>query len=82
MTDTPAQTLTPERAALLQDYACGTMTWATLRTMGFENYFDVLAGLGELGLRPPIAEMTGPNVASRERGRAMIRRLLADAPRA
>ena len=38
---------------------------------GFEDYVQVLGGLGELGLRPPIAPMEGPNFAARERGRIL-----------
>ena len=62
-----------ERQNLLRRYAAGEITWTSLREQGFENYRDVLAGLGELRLRPPIAPMEGPNVEARERGRAVIR---------
>ncbi len=65
-----------DRQALLRKYAACEITWHTLRERGFENYVEVLGGLGELGLRPPIAPMDGPNVAARERGRAMIREAL------
>lgn len=65
-----------EREALLRKYAGGEITWATLRVRGFENYLDVLDALGELGLRPPVAPMEGPNRAARERGRAAIREAL------
>jgi hypothetical protein len=58
----------------------GDITWTTLRDRGFENYVEVLAGLGELGLRPPVAAMEGPNVAARQRGRALIRRALKSRP--
>jgi hypothetical protein len=50
-----------------------------LRRTGFENYVDVLAALGDLGLRPPIAPMEGPNVEARQRGRALLRQALKDA---
>jgi hypothetical protein len=66
----------PERQALLRDYAACEIGWHALRARGFDNYLDVLKGLGELGLRPPIAPMDGPNVTSRERGRAFIRAAL------
>jgi hypothetical protein len=66
------------RDTLLRAYAAGTVTWRTLQDSGFDSYLQVLAGLGELGLRPPIAAMVGPNVAARTRGRALIRRLLRD----
>lgn len=61
-----------ERERLLRQYAAGEITWTSLRGRGIENYRDVLAGLGALGLRPPTAAMEGPNVAVRIRGRAMI----------
>jgi hypothetical protein len=72
--------LTAEHESLLRAYAdpASGMSWATLREKGIDNYLYVLAGLGELGLRPPMAPMTGPNVDSRTRGRALIRRLLAE----
>ena len=66
--------------ALIRQYAAGEITWSLLRQKGFDNYRDVLAGLGELGLRPPIAPMDGPNVAAREGARALIREALATAP--
>jgi hypothetical protein len=70
-----------ERETLLRRYAKGDVTWHELRTRGFEDYIEVLGGLGELGLRPPIAPMEGPNVAARERGRALLRQLLQAAPK-
>lgn len=66
-----------ERDKLIRQYAAGEITWSALRERGFENYVQVLAALGERGLRPPIAPMDGPNVAARERGRAVIREALA-----
>jgi hypothetical protein len=66
-----------ERETLLRDYAAGGITWASLRGRGFDNYRDVLAGLGALGLRPPVAPMEGLNVAVRQRARAMLREALA-----
>jgi len=68
--------LHPDRAALLRGYAEGSVTWRDLREHGFDDYIQVLGGLGELGLRPPIAPMSGPNVEARRRGRALIARLL------
>ena len=77
-----AQISDPEsRERMLREYAAGDLSWTTLRERGFENYVQVLAGLGELGLRPPIAPMEGPNVAARERGRAIIRRCLQERQR-
>ena len=65
-----------ERERLIRQYAAGEITWHSLRERGFDNYVDVLAALGDLGLRPPVAPMEGPNVAARERGRALIREAL------
>lgn len=65
------------REALLRDYAAGGISWRELQERGFEDYVAVLGGLGELGLRPPMAPMEGPNVAARERGRAILRRAFA-----
>ncbi|MBF0159597.1 MAG: hypothetical protein HQL58_08720 [Magnetococcales bacterium] len=66
----------PDREHLLRDYAAGKTSWHTLQLRRFDNYVEVLAGLGELGLRPPMAPMEGPNVKAREKGCALIRRLL------
>ncbi len=66
-----------ESEALIRQHAAGEITWSLLRQKGFDNYRLVLAGLGELGLRPP---MDGPNVAARERGRAVIREVLKAKP--
>jgi hypothetical protein len=69
MTDT-------DRQKLIRQYAAGEITWHALRERGFEDYVETLGALGELGLRPPIASNTGPNVAARERGEAMLRKAL------
>jgi hypothetical protein len=68
-----------EQEALVRKYAAGEITWHDLQERGFDNYVEVLAGLGRLGLRPPVAPMTGPNVAARERGRAILREALKKA---
>ncbi len=65
-----------ERQKMIRQYAAGDITWRVLRESGFENYVEVLAALGELGLRPPVAPMVGPNVEARRRGRAIIREAL------
>jgi hypothetical protein len=65
-----------EKERLIRQYAAGEVTWHALRERGFEDYVQVLGALGELGLRPPIAPMEGPNVEARERGRALIREAL------
>lgn len=66
-----------EHEQLLRDYAAGAIAWATLRERGFDSYRDVLAGLGALQLRPPVAAMDGPNLQARERGRAALRQALS-----
>ncbi len=65
-----------ERDVLIRSYAEGGITWHELRERGFEDYVEVLGALGELGLRPPLAPMEGPNVDARRRGRAIIRAAL------
>ncbi len=65
---------------LVRQYAAGEITWHALRERGFEDYIQVLGALGELGLRPPIAPMAGPNVDARRRGRALIRAALKARP--
>lgn len=62
-----------DKDRLLRQYAAGEITWSALRERGFEDYVQVLGGLGNLGLRPPIAAMEGPNLAARQRGRALLR---------
>jgi hypothetical protein len=66
----------PNREALIRQYAAGEITWHALRERGFDDYVQVLGALGELRLRPPVAPMAGPNVAARQRGRAMLRQAL------
>lgn len=68
-----------DKEKLIRAYAAGEITWSALRTRGFDNYLDVLAGLGKLGLHPPVAPMDGPNVETRQRGRALLRQALEDA---
>jgi hypothetical protein len=75
--DTPTQVIDRRREKLLRDYAAGKVSWSTLRRNGFDDYVAVLGGLGSLGLRPPIAPLEGPNRSARERGRALLRRALA-----
>jgi hypothetical protein len=62
-----------ERERLIREYAAGKLSWSYLQRHGFQDYVAVLGGLGELRLRPPVAPMAGPNLAARERGRAIIR---------
>lgn len=65
-----------EKQKLIWLYASGQVTWHSLQEQGFADYVEVLAGLSELGLRPPVASMEGPNVEARRRGRALIREAL------
>lgn len=66
-----------ERESLLRRYAAGEITWHALRMEhGFDDYRQVLTGLGELGMRPPVAAMRGPNVEARRRGQAILREAL------
>jgi hypothetical protein len=65
-----------ERETLIRQYALGEITWHALRERGFDDYVQVLGALGELGLRPPVAAMVGPNVEARRRGSAMLRTAL------
>jgi hypothetical protein len=67
-----------ERTQLIRQYAAGEITWYELRERGFIDYVEVLGGLGEIGLRPPVAQMDGPNVEARRRGRAIIREALRE----
>ena len=76
MDELPNLPLDEERRTLLRRYAEGEVTWHELQSRGFEDYIAVLGGLGELGLRPPIAPLEGPNREARERGRAIIRKAL------
>jgi hypothetical protein len=66
----------PDRIRMIRQYAAGEIAWHELRELGFEDYVEVLGGLGEAGLRPPIARMEGPNVEARRRGLALIREAL------
>ncbi len=65
-----------DKEKLIRQYAAGEITWRVLRERGFDNYVQILGALGELGLRPPVAPMAGPNVEARQRGRAIIRAAL------
>lgn len=74
--------LSTDREQLLRDYAGGKVSWSVLRERGFENYLDVLGGLGALGLRPPVAGPDeGPNREARARARALVRQALLDTAR-
>jgi len=74
MTQAPATT--DDREALIRQYAAKQITWHELQRRGFNDYIEVLGWLGELGLRPPVAAMVGPNVEARLRGQEMMREAL------
>jgi hypothetical protein len=65
-----------DKEKLIRQYAAGEITWSAMRERGIDNFVEVLAGLGRLGLRQPVAPMEGPNVEARQRGRALIREAL------
>jgi len=65
-----------DRERMIRQYAAGEITWHTMKERGFDSYLDVLAGLGALGLRQPVAAMEGPNVETRQRASALIREAL------
>ena len=69
-----------QRSILLRAYAAREITWRELQERGFADYIEVLGGLCELGLRPPVAPMEGPNREARERGSAILRRALRGRP--
>ena len=68
-------TVTPEFGEMLRKYANHEMTWYEMRNRGVDSYWDVLWGLGQLGLKYPVARMIGPNVESRQRGIGLLREL-------
>jgi hypothetical protein len=65
-----------DKDRLIRQYAAGEITWRALHERGFDDYVQVLAELGERGLRPPVVPMRGPNVEARQRGLAIIREAL------
>jgi hypothetical protein len=67
-----------EREALIPEYGAGGVTWHRLRERGFDNYVEVLSGLGEFGLKYPVAPMSGPNVEARRRGIELLRQRLRE----
>ena len=62
-----------DRETLMRQYASGEITWRALRERGFVSHLQVLGGLGEPELRPPITSLRGPNIEGRQCGRTMIR---------
>ncbi len=71
--------MSPDSEQQLRRYAAGQLSWSLLRarTPELDNYRDVLAGLGALGLRPPVASDDGPNWETRKAGRMLLREALS-----
>jgi len=65
-----------QTGSLILQYAAGEIIWHALRERWFDDYVHVLGGLGELGLRPPVAPMAGANLAARQRERSIVREAL------
>lgn len=63
----------------IRRYAAGDVAWRTMRNDGW-RYADILAGLGELGLRAPRVRPGGPNAAALARGTEVMRKLLGRRP--
>lgn len=56
------------RHSLARRYAAGELSIQELRDAGHVRTIGVLADLAELGLRPPVADLDGPNAATRRAG--------------
>ncbi len=56
------------RLALVRRYADGQMSTRDLGRAGHGRMIQILSDLCRLGLRMPLADMTGPNVESRQAG--------------
>ena len=50
--------MSPDFEKLIREYSAGKISWQLMQAKGVTSYLSVLAGLGELGLRPPIAPQT------------------------
>lgn len=64
------------RQALVRQYANGDMSIRELRQSGHRRMVELLSDLSELGLRMPLADMTGPNTQSRRAGIARLAAVL------
>ncbi len=56
------------RRALALRYVRGEMSIHELRRAGHSSMIELLSDLAELGERPPLANMVGPNVETRRAG--------------
>jgi len=59
-------------AEALRTYARGELTSRAVRDETGMDYSDILAGLGRLGLRPPVASFDGINGPALRRGVAVL----------
>ena len=71
--------MTETQTDQIRRYAAGDLPWRTMSDEGWK-YSDILAGLGELGLRPPHVRPDGPNAAALARGSARLRAALVARP--
>lgn len=66
----------PSRQALAKRYAQGDLTIHELRRAGHHRMIELFADLAEIGARPPLASMIGPNVETRLAGLERLRERL------
>jgi hypothetical protein len=65
-------------AEVLRKYARGELTSRAVRDETGMDYSEILAGLGRLGLRPPVANFDGINGPALRRGVAVMLEALAE----
>jgi hypothetical protein len=65
-------------AEVLRKYARGELTSRAVRDETGLDYSEILAGLGRLGLRPPVASFDGINGPALRRGVAVLLEALAE----
>lgn len=82
MTTEQQSTLTLHKEDLLRNYAELKTSLSVLLDRGFSDFIEVLAGLHELGLRAPIAPLTGPSAESRLEAREILFDLIEEHRRA
>ena len=67
-----------QTAEFLRKYARGELTSRAVREATGMDYGDILACLGALGLRPPVANLDGINGPALRRGVAALLEALAE----
>lgn len=67
-----------EKERLVRQYAVGEVSRRRCAGVASTFILNVLAALGELGLRPSMAPMEGPNVDARQRGILFVRERLRE----